>query len=217
MNKSDLCFNCGRQDANHIAMYCNEQPQKLLRCSDQKCWAAARDNSEHARSCSLIEECRPLSANDSIHNTAMRFKIETENEGIKRFVVGKAEPLVGHVGLRSRSAIAEDIEFEWTSEKSFEVFGPQTMYFRVLLAVDRSIVARFDIGYRTSSLFMLSMENQPQLEKCREATKLHQTIAILVTQPDDHIEIETSDRKYRLQFVKEKGFFNLAQYEMDIK
>lgn len=215
------CFNCGHQDVTHIAMYCSTLPQKFLRCRDPKCWAAARDSNEHVRGCSIRETCRPLSTNDRIHNVPMRFNMTTKNNSIKRFVPGINEAMIGHPGLRCQSSIAEDIEFEWTNPNLFEIFGPETMNFRILLVIDRTIVARFDIGYQTTNMLLFPIESQMKVEKFKEATKMNQTVAILSTTADENIEIETSDRYYRLTFKKADTatdeLYVLAQYEVQKK
>lgn len=212
------CFNCGYPDSSHIAMYCNTMPQKFLRCADSKCWAAARDNTEHVRGCSNRNVvCRQLSSNDPIHNTAMRIMITSENNPIKRFVPNIPDLITGHPKLRYRSQIAEDIEFEWTNSKTFEVYGPESMNFRILLSVNQTIVARFDVGYKITNLLMFPVENQPKLEKYRDATKMHQTVAILIIEPDETIEVETSYKIFRMKFDEKDGMMLLSNYTSEPK
>lgn len=203
-------------------MYCSTLPQKFLRCADSKCWAAARDDTEHVRGCSIRGACMPLGSNDAIHNVVMRFNLSTTNNTIERYVPVIKKIVKPQINLRTRSSIAEDIEFKWDSPKSFLICGPESMNFRVLIVVCRKIVARFDIGYRNTELLLFPIESQPNLEKCKEASKMNQTAAILTTSPNDTLEIETHDHLYRLVFSlvdvgDDDEYYELAQYSIESK
>lgn len=199
------CFNCGHQDVSHIAMYCNEMPQKHLRCTDQRCWAAARNKDDHSRFCTIRDTvCRALDAKDAIHQMAMRFQLtimKVESK-ILRFIPGVPDPDFGPVNVRSRSAIADDIEYEWSKDNVFEIYGPETMYFRILIVIDESCVARFDVNHNKSTIILYSMEGQLPLSRYRDATKMNQTVAILILPNDEDFEVETATQIFRLRFAK---------------
>lgn len=208
---NDVCFNCGRPDATHIAMYCDAEPQKFLRCSDHNCWAAARNQSEHKRGCANRNECTPLSVNDKLHCQAMRIRISSEKEPIKRLIPGTTEPVDGFAGIRTRSSIANDIEFEWTDEKTFELYGPETMNFRILLVINNAYVARFDVGQK--KVEMTLFDSPMPLERYIDATKPNQTAAILVTKENERIDIETNNQVSHCVFKKVGSIYVLADYE----
>lgn len=202
------CFNCGHQDVAHIAMYCNEMPQKMLRCTDQRCWAAARNTDDHSRFCAIRNKvCETLDTRDQIHKMAMRFHLTLMNQesAILRLIPGLPSPELGPIQLRSRSAIADDIEFEWTSTNIFDIYGPETMYFRVLIAINESCVARFDVSYQKAQLLMYPLEGQVPLNRYRDATKMNQTAAILVLPNDELFEIETATQIFRMRFTNIAG------------
>lgn len=166
-----------------------------------------------------LEVCEPLGVNNRIHNVCSRFSLSTIKNPIRRFVPGFKKLLDCNLNVRTRSAIAEDIEFEWSNPKSFDIYGPGTMNFRVLLVVKNAIVARFDVGYMRTSFLLFPIESQPKLEKFKEATKINQTVAILVTEADDLIEVETSDAFHRLIFHAietdtKDDIFELIQHEV---
>lgn len=101
------CFNCGHQDVPHIAMYCNDMPQKMLRCTDQRCWAAARNIEEHNRACTLRGAGRPLEPRDPINAINMRFSLTLQNteSEIKRLIPGVQDPKLGPVNVRSQKTL----------------------------------------------------------------------------------------------------------------
>lgn len=145
------CSNCDVQNATHNGMYRN-MPQKYLRCFNEKCWAAARNPDEHSHLCANREPCKELAANDEKHKQALRVVVSTESAAIKRLVIGSPDPVIGISGVRTQSTIANQIEFGWYDEKMFEIIGPKTMNFRLLLAIQRSIVSRVDVGYRKTDI-----------------------------------------------------------------
>lgn len=193
------CSNCGQLDQTHIAMYCDQEPQKILRCADQKCWAAARSQADHHWRCNIKENCIELDANDPIHDEVMRFQIISEKEPIKRYDVG--------------SSIANNIDLEWKNEKCFEIYGPGTMNFRVLLAVEEQIVGRFDVGNLKTDF--LTFDLPPDLDHVNDASEIDQTAAILVVAEADVIYVKT-DRIFRLQFERNGRYFHLVKYDTPI-
>lgn len=188
----DQCFNCGRTSANHIAMYCSEKLQQFVRCEDQKCWAACREASDHSAMCSMPRTpSRQLSDNDLLHRVSDRFAMTSTSGPITRYNIGRKCTENGLIGLAYTSAIAEDIVYLWENENNFVINGPSTMYFRVLIAVNKTIVARLDVGNELSRFTRIP---NTSLEFYRDATKIQQTVAILVINENDPIQINTTNK-----------------------
>lgn len=205
------CSNCGEINAAHISMYCSEKPQKILRCSNEKCWGA----DDHCQTCpKLHQPLIVLSQFDQIHETIIRLRVSTERESIKSFGPGSPEPVVGLRGMRVRSTIAEAILFEWKNNKNFEIYGPKTMNFRLLIAIRRSIVARIDVGIIENNFTLF--DAHLSIENAHEASQIEQTITILSFEEDEKIEIETMNYVYHLQFQKRDevyGGYALDRFE----
>lgn len=204
------CSNCGRFDPTHIEMYCSEKPQIFLRCPNEKCWAAAGTPAEHSYSCMDRKPCTVLSPKDPIHQTTIRLRVSTEREAIKRYVAGSANPVVGFSGTRVRSTIANDIEFVF-NDKMFELHGPKTMNFRVIIAIQQSIVARIDVGFFEPNIIFFDV--QPSIDEVAGATQLHQTAAILMFEENEKIDVESKNKIYHMQFRKQDGIYVCSKFE----
>lgn len=137
---NNLCYNCGR-DAQHLAMYCDNKPQKIRRCDD--CWAAATRDSEHLFSCYRRVCYSEISPTGSAHRIQPRIAIRTSGHGIR--LVENAETVVPSIGPMYRSRIAEHISFQWANVRGVSVFGPRTMYFRVPIIVGDKVAIRADV------------------------------------------------------------------------
>lgn len=214
MNRPAACSNCGIENVTHNEMYC-ELPQKFLRCLNEKCWAAAQNPAQHSHSCGIRERCQELSPEDEKHKQTIRVSLATERAAIKRFVTGSLDPVIGISGVRTQSTIAKQIEFGWSDEKIFEIIGPKTMNFRLLLAIERLIVARVDIGYRKTNI--TTFDAQPTVDRAHEVTTIHQTAAILSFEEDEKIDIETDTYVYHCQFKKQGQIYVLAGYHQILK
>lgn len=138
-SRTDLCYNCGRSNTNHIAMYCSEKVQQFLRCEDPNCWSACRNANDHSAICSsgrTGSRARALGESDPLHCPLKRFSILADNS-IARYLIGTKKTEYGPIGLISTSVIADNITYKWESQNSC---------FRVLIAFQRSIIARVDVS-----------------------------------------------------------------------
>lgn len=193
----DQCFNCGRPNASHIAMYCSDKIQQHRRCEDPKCWAACRNSNDHSAMCAENRIASLALANSSpLHRPVRRFTILTESS-IEQYTVGNKTFKNGPVGLNTTSIIAEDINLKWENKNKFVITGPKTMYFRVLIAVGRYIIARVDVCCESSVFVRLP---ETQLENCRDVTKIQQTVAILRVEGGD-VEIKAGDKCFIFNVV----------------
>lgn len=72
------CHNCNCI-ADHVAAYCDSEPQKTLRC--EQCECCCRDESDHAPYCERVEPIGIiLQRNDPRHAITDRLNIETTGE-----------------------------------------------------------------------------------------------------------------------------------------
>lgn len=90
------------------------------------------------------------------------------------------------------------------------------MYFRVLIVVGGSCVARFDVSYKKAEMLLFPMEGQLPLERYRDATKMNQTAAILLVPNNEEFEVETSTRRFRLKFEMVQQNNEIEMYELAV-
>lgn len=205
------CSNCGRLNPTHNEMYCSEQPQMFLRCPNEKCWAAVGTPSQHNHSCMDRKPLNVLSPNDPIHQTTIRLRVSTERAAIKRYVAGSADTVFGFSGSRVRSTIANDIEFVF-KDKMMEIHGPKTMNFRVIIAIQQSIVARIDVGFFEPNVIFFDV--QPSIDEVAEVAHLHETAAILMFEENEKIDVESKGNIYHMEFRKQDEIFVCSKFEI---
>lgn len=139
------CHNC-KGIKYHSAMYCDTEPQKVLRC--QQCWCCCRDIIDHAPYCSKEEPIgRFLERNDPLHTITNRLNIETTGSQFKiiyfdRFVDSTIELALIDVDY---TRLCEWISYRFVRKNAIVVKGPRTMYFRIYIVTSKCVLARIDI------------------------------------------------------------------------
>lgn len=83
------------------------------------------------------------------------------------------------------------------------------MYFRVLIAVNRSIIARVDVSCESSKFVRLP---ETPLENCRDVTKIQHTVAVLCVEAGE-IEVKAGDKCFAFKIVVHDGIVQWLEFE----
>lgn len=135
------CYNC-RKYTVHSAMYCNNAPQAMLRC--ETCWNSISKLSEHAFHCIEQSISEILGPNDARHRKQPRLLIQTSEPKVKRYSITKNQIDEPSLGLDYVS-LSDFMTYKWNSRYEVEVDGPRTMYFRVYIVNQKTILFRIDV------------------------------------------------------------------------
>lgn len=188
------CFNCGR-DAMHLAMYCDNKPQKIRRCGE--CWAAATRDSEHLFSCYGRISYGELTTNDHAHRIQPRILVRTDGPGLRAYE--NATTTIPSISTTYKSRIAENISYHWPNHRGFCAMGPRTMYFRLPIIVAENIALRIDVLFDSMNV---SIINQP-VNRVSAVSNPSQTIcALRIAKMPQQIDVLMPAQAYSITFEK---------------
>lgn len=140
-----ICHNC-KGAKNHTAMYCDVEPQQVLRC--EQCSCCCRNIEDHAPYCSRIEPIgRNLDRNDPLHTITERLYIETTGSTFKivhfdRFVDSTIESISIDTDY---TRLCDWISYRFVRQDSIVVKGPRTMYYRIFIVTSKCVLFRIDV------------------------------------------------------------------------
>lgn len=188
------CFNCSR-DAMHLAMYCDNKPQKIRRCGE--CWAAASRDADHSFSCYSRIIYRELSANDHAHRIQPRILVRTDGVGLRGFE--NAVNTIPSISTAYKSHIAGNISYHWPNQRGFCVMGPRTMYFRLPIIVGDNVALRIDVLFDSMNVIIV---NQP-INRISAISNVSQTVCGLrIAKMPQTIDVLMPAQAYFIEFHK---------------